>query len=148
MPTSTNLALVTPASTDYVTGGATAMQTLANGIDAYYGAPTTYTPTTTNVTGGTVAGRFTKLGKLGLVSVGISAGTATAAGVITVSLPAGWTTAAVLQAVPAINSAAVISASAAASGTTITVRADAAGNNWTLGASLTGVRLNGWLYLA
>jgi hypothetical protein len=148
MPTSTNLSLVTPASTDYVTNGATAMTTLANGIDAYYAAPTSYTPTTTNITAGTVAGRYTRLGKLGLFSIGISAGTATAAGVITLTLPSGWTTAAVLQVVPAVNSAAVISATAAASGTTVTVRADAAGTNWTLGASLTGVRLNGWLYLA
>lgn len=148
MPTSTNLSLVTPASTDYVTNGATAMTTLANGIDAYYGAPLTYTPTLTNVTGGTTAGRYVRIGKLGFFSVGFSAGTATAAGTVTATLPSGWTTVAVIQAVPAVNSAAVISVTAAASSTTVTIRADAAGNNWTLGASLTGVRLNGWLWLA
>lgn len=148
MPTSTNLSLVTPASTDYVTNGATAMTTLANGIDAYYGAPLTYTATLTNVTGGTTSGRYVRIGKLGFLSIGFSAGTATAAGTVTATLPSGWTTVAVIQAVPAVNSAAVISVTAAASSTTVTIRADAAGGNWTLGASLTGVRLNGWLWLA
>lgn len=148
MPTSTNLSLVTPASTDYVTNGATAMTTLANGIDAYFGAPTSYVPTTTNVTAGTVAGRFTRLGKLGLFSIGLSAGTATAAGTVAFSLPAGWTTVAIAQIVPARNGNALITAQVAAGATTVVVYADHLGNNWTLGASLTGVRLNGWLYLA
>lgn len=148
MPTSTNLSLVTPASTDLVTNGATAMTTLANGVDAYYGAPTSYTPTLTNVTTGTSAGRYVRMGKLGFFSVGISAGTATAAGTISVSLPSGWTTVSVIQAVPAVNSNAVCTATVAASGTTVVVRADAAGTNFGLGASVTGVRLNGWLWLA
>lgn len=147
MPTSANLSLVTPASTDLVTNGATAMTTLANGIDAYYGAPLTYTPTLTNVSTGTAAGRYVRIGKLGFISVGFSAGTATAAGTIAVSLPAGWTTVTVIQAVPAVNGSAVCTATAAASGTTVVIRADAAGSNFTLGAAVTGVRLNGWLWL-
>lgn len=148
MPTSTNLGLVTPASTDYVTAGATAMTTLANGIDGFFGAPTSYTPTLTNVSTGTVAGRFVKIGKLGLVSIGFSAGTATAAGTVTATLPAGWTTVAISQVIPARNGVAVSSAQAAASGTTVTIYADAAGNNFAGGASLTGIRLNGWVMLA
>lgn len=148
MPTSTNLGLVTPASTDYVTAGATAMTTLANGIDAFFGAPTSYTPTLTNVTTGTVAGRFYKIGKLGFVSIGFSAGTATAAGTITATLPAGWTTVAIAQVIPARNGVAISSAQVAASGTTVTIYTDAAGNNFTLGASVTGIRLNGWVMLA
>lgn len=148
MPTSTNLSLVTPASTDYVTNGATAMTTLANGIDAYFGAPSTYTPTTTNVTGPTASGRFVRMGKLGLIQVNLSAGTATAAGTITVTLPSGWTTVAVSQVVPARNGSLLCTAYTAVSGTTITVHADASGNNWALGASVTGLRLNGWIMLA
>lgn len=148
MPTSTNLGLVTPASTDYVTAGATAMTTLANGIDGFFGAPSTYTPTTTNVTTPTASGRFVRMGKLGLVQVGFTAGTVTAAGTFTVTLPAGWTTVNVSQVVPARNGSLLCTAYAAVSGTTITVHADASGNNWTLGAAVSGVRLNGWLFLA
>ena len=54
MPTSTNLSIVTPSSNDYVTNGAVAMQTMADDIDGYWGALTNYTPTLTNVTGGTI----------------------------------------------------------------------------------------------
>jgi hypothetical protein len=147
MPSTTNLGIVTPTSNDFVTNGATAMTTMADDIDAYFGAPTTYTPTTTNITGGTVTGRFTRMGKLGIISIGISAGTATAAGTVSCSLPSGWTTAGVSQVLPAFNGTALISVNAAASSSTVTIRADATGNNWTLGASVVGVRINGWLFL-
>lgn len=147
MPTSTNLGLVTPASTDYVTSGATAMTTLANGIDAYFGAATTYTPTLTNVTGGTVSGRFYKIGKLGFVHVFFSAGTATAAGNVTATLPAGWTTLAVgAQTLGATSGGGAIFASASA--TTITITSSPAGATWTLGASVAGIRVTGWVMLA
>lgn len=148
MPTSTNLSLVTPASTDYVTNGATAMTTLANGIDAYYGNPLTYTPTFGNVTTGAGTGRYVRIGKLGFLSLGITAGTATAAGAITLTLPTGWTTAPVIQVMPCRNGNPLAAASVAASGTVVTVYTDAAANNFTLGASVTGIRLNGWLWLA
>lgn len=147
MPTSTNLGLVTPASTDYVTSGATAMTTLANGIDGYFGAATTYTPTTTNVTGGTVSGRYYKIGKLGFVHVFFSAGTATAIGNVTASLPAGWTTLAVgSQTLGANSSNALIFAYATT--TNITVTASAAGATWGAGASVAGIRVTGWVMLA
>lgn len=151
MPTTTNLGLTYPASSGYVTNGASDMGTLASNIDAFFGAPTTYTPTLTNVTSGTASGRYVRMGKLGLVSIGISAGTATAAGTISATLPSGWTTVAVIQIVPAVQStttAVVISVTAAASATTVVIRADAAGANFGLGASVVGVRLNGWLFLA
>lgn len=149
MPTSTNLSLVTPASTDYVTNGATAMTTLANGVDAFWGTLTNYTPTLTNVTGGTVVGRFVKMGKLGYVLVYLTAGTATAAGTITATLPAGWTSASgASQVIPAVNGSALASVTVGSAATTMTIRADASGNNFTLGASLTNIRVNGWVYLA
>lgn len=148
MPTTTNLGLTYPASTGYVTNGASDMGTLASGIDAFFGAATTYSPTFTNVSGGTTSSRFTRMGKIGIFSVGFSAGTATALGSITVSLPSGWTTVGVIQVVPARNGNALCSAAVAASGTTVTVYADAAGASFAAAASLTGIRLNGWLMLA
>lgn len=149
MPTSTNLGLVTPASTDYVTAGATAMTTLANGIDGYFGAATTYTPTLTNVTGGTVSGRFYKIGKLGFVHVFFSAGTATGIGNVTASLPAGWTTLAVgVQTLGATGTAAGGLTFAYASSTTITITATAAGATFAAAASVAGIRVTGWVMLA
>lgn len=94
MPTSTNLSLVTPASTDFVMNGATNMTTLANGIDAYFGAWTSYTPTGTNISSGAYTAAYKKIGKIGFVRINITAGTATAAGSVSVTLPSGWAPAA------------------------------------------------------
>lgn len=147
MPTTTNLALTYPASTDFVVNGATAMGTIAIGIDNYFGAATTYTPTLGNVTGGTVTGRFYKLGKLGFVHVQFTAGTATAAANVTATLPAGWSTLALgVQTLGATSGGALIFASAAAG--TITITSSAAGAAWTLGASVAGIRVTGWVMLA
>lgn len=145
MPTSTNLSLVTPASTDYVTNGATAMTTLADGIDGYWGAQTAYTPTLTNVTTGTVTGEYTRLGKLGFVFVIITAGTATANGNVTVTLPSGWTSSRT-QPIPALRGSAVAACFANAS-TTVTLTKDAAGTAFTAGDSVFTYRLMGWLEL-
>jgi hypothetical protein len=146
MPTSTNLSLVTPASTDYVTNGATAMTTLANGVDAYWAAMTTYTPTLTNVTGGSVGGRFVRMGKLGLVSITITAGTATANGNLTATLPAGWTSHRV-QPIPALLGNAVVGAFANSATTTVTLTKDAAGTTFTAGNNVFTYRLMGWIEL-
>ena len=94
MPTSTNLSLVTPASTDFVMNGATNMTTLANGVDAYFGAWTAYTPTSTNISGGAFTAAAKKIGKIGFVRINITSGTATAAGSVQVTLPALWVPAA------------------------------------------------------
>lgn len=148
MPTTTNLAITYPASTDFVVNGATAMGTIAIGIDNLYGAATTYTPTTTNITGGTVSGRFYKLGKIGFVHIIISAGTATAAGNVTATLPAGWTSLAVgAQALGASFGGGIIFAYTSAS-TTVTITSNPAGAAWTLGASVAGTRVTGWVMLA
>lgn len=147
MPTTTNLGITYPDSTAYVTNGASDMGVIATDIDALYGALTTYTPTTTNVTGGTVTGRFRKLGKLGVLHIQFTAGTATAAGVITASLPAGWTTLTLgVQGLNANNGATGI-VYAYASGTTVTVGSSTAGANFTLGASVASVRVTGWVLI-
>ena len=86
----TNLALPYPADTDFVGDGYLAIQNLADTIDGYFGASTSYTPTTTNVTGGTKAGQYNLVGHWLDFWVQISGtATATAAGSITISLPAG-----------------------------------------------------------
>lgn len=149
MPTSTNLGLVTPASSDFVTQGAVNMQTLANGVDAYYGAPTVYTPTFTNVTTGAGDFRYRKIGRLGFVVGAFSSGTATAAGTIDVSLPAGWTNVGVQYTISASSSATgVLYALALTSGTTLRFWANSLAANWTLGQSVANIRFNAVLQLA
>lgn len=91
MGTTTNLSITYPAPTDLVANGATDMQTIAEDIDDYFGAWTSYTPTGTNITGGTYSAAYRRMGKIGMVRVNITAGTATAAGSVAVSLPSGWT---------------------------------------------------------
>lgn len=147
MPTTTNLGITYPDSTAYVTNGAADMGVIATGIDALYGALTTYTPTLGNVSGGTVTGRFRKLGKIGIVHVQFTAGTATAAGLVTATLPAGWTTLALgVQGLNANNGATGI-VYAYASGTTITVTSSTGGANFALGASVASVRVTGWVII-
>lgn len=142
MGTTTNLALPYPASTDYVANGYLDIQNLAQDIDAYFGASTAYTPTFANVTGG--AGTFTyrNMGKFLYVSGDFSAGTATAAGSITVTLPAGITTVARQQPVDAGNEVAgagVLYAISGASGTSVVIYGSAARGNFGAGASLAAV---------
>lgn len=149
MPTSTNLGLVTPASSDFVAAGATAMTTLANGVDAYYGAPSTYTPAFTNVTTGAGDFRYRKVGRLGFVIGAFSGGTVTAAGTIDVGLPAGWTNVGVQYPVQAISTTAgVLYALALTSGTSIRIWSNSLAANWTAGAVLSPVRFSAVLQLA
>lgn len=147
MPTTPNLSLTYPASTDFVVNGATAMGTIAIGIDNYYGAATTYTPTLGNTTGGAATGRFYKLGKLGFVHVQFTAGTTAAIGNVTATLPSGWSTLALgVQTLGATSGGGLIFASAATG--TITITSSAAGATWTAGASVAGIRVTGWVMLA
>jgi hypothetical protein len=147
MPTTTNLGLTYPASTGYVSNGAADMGTLATGLDAYYAATTAYTPILTNVTGGTASGRFVRMGKLGFLFVTVTAGTATATGLVTATLPAGWTAARV-QPVAAIRGNALASAYNAAGGvSTITLTKDSTGANFTTGDAVFTYRLQGWIEL-
>lgn len=145
MPTTTNLSIVTPASSDYVTNGAVAMQTMADDIDGYWGALTAYTPTTTNVTGATTSGFYVRMGKLGFVFAQISAGTATANGSVSLSLPSGWTSTRVS---PLDGQRGTVTTTAfATAGTTITCHKDSDGTNFTLGDTVSTYRVVGWLEL-
>lgn len=148
MPTTTNLSLVTPASSDYVTNGAVAMQTLANGIDAYFGSLALYTPTLGNVTGGTVAGRYVRMGKLGFVLMSITAGTATANGVITISLPSGWTAASTSAQPIHASYSGVTYAYVNGPVSVVSITKTATGTAFTAGDSVANTRVNGWFWLA
>jgi hypothetical protein len=116
---------------------------------------TSYTPTTTNVSGGTTIGRY-KLISEGLlwVSVGFSAGTATAAAAVTLSLPSGVTSASFgAQALSAFNTpsgsvARPIPAKVNASASVITLEGkDASGTQWVAADSLVNVRVTGTIAL-
>lgn len=97
MPNTTNLALPYPNAADPA-NVPTDLQNLANTIDAFYGAWTTYTPTwastgTAPVIGnGTLQGRFVKIGKIGQAIILIVVGSTTTfgTGTYTFSMPAGW----------------------------------------------------------
>lgn len=107
------------------------IQQLATDLETKLGslmaAPTTYAPTLTNVTTGTVTGRWWQVGKLLFLAIDITAGTVTALGAVTVTLPAGKISDTVLgSALSANRNGTVMSARVAAAATAITlVNADA-----------------------
>lgn len=150
MPTSTNLNLVTPGNTAFVTNGASDMTTLADGIDAYWGAPTVYTPdwTGSNISSGAGDFRYRKVGRLGFVIADFTAGTATAAGTIEFPLPSGWTNIHAQYPVGAVNTATgLLYAVAINAGTALRVWANSLAADWTAGQSVAGVRIAATLQL-
>lgn len=149
MPTTTNLGVTYPSSTDYVANGATAMGTIATGIDAFFGAFTTYSPTLTNVTGGASTGRFVKIGKIGFFRATVTAGTATANGAITISLPSGWSIEASFnQIVDGANVNSCYAAIATGTPTVVSVFKDSDATVFSAGNSVASVRIQGWVELA
>lgn len=118
---------------------------VAAAINNNEGAWTSYTPTFTNVTGGVCTAYYRLVGKTVDIRVVMSAGSATAAGSIQISLPAGMA-AAGTQVVPATrtNAALILALASAAGSTTITVYQDANGANWSAGSNnVQYVRLTG-----
>lgn len=97
MPTTTNNGWTTPADTDLIRNGASAIRTLASGIDTTIGAWTTYTPTistdggTTNWTqgNGNVTGRYQRVadGVNFEARFGIGSTSVKGNGVLVLSLP-------------------------------------------------------------
>lgn len=111
-------------------------------------APIGYTPTLTNVTGGTTAGQYQQTGKALTLAQQITVGTATAGAAITLSLPAGLTSAPYIQVVDAIGPVlTTVTAIVNASDTKVTVYKTAAGGNWVGADSLVNVRVNGVIFL-
>lgn len=107
-----------------------------------WGAWATYTPTLTNATGATVSGAYMRVGKTGHFRINVTAGTATAAGTFTATLPPGWTagSAATTGLNVLHNNGAgtfiTVSGRVAASATTCTIYASTAGANFTLGQNI------------
>jgi hypothetical protein len=135
-----------PPSTDRVADGAVAMQHLAEDVDAYLGDWATYAPAFTNVTGGAGTFRYRVEGKTLFLKGNFSAGTATAAGVIQVALPAGMS-ALHSAVVPAQNNNVPVAANTITGGTTVRVFADNVPNNFAAGASVAAVHYNGEIEL-
>lgn len=106
-----------------------------------------YTPTLTNVTGGVVTGAYRWRGKKLEVRAQITAGTATAAGVITISLPGAATSVSVSQPIPAILTTGALAAQVLTSATTITVYGAITGGNFGLGAALANLRVTGLIHV-
>jgi hypothetical protein len=149
MPNTTNLNITYPSSSDFVAAGATAMGTIATGIDAFFGAFTTYTPTLGNVSGGATSGRFVKIGKIGFFRATITAGTATATAAITISLPTGWSAqTAMNQIVDGANINSTYAVVLTGSPTVVTVYKDADATLFTATNSVASVRIQGWVELA
>lgn len=145
MPNTPNVSLPYPTSTDYVANGYLDIENLATAVDNLYGATVTYTPTLTNVTGGATTGQYLWNGKWLIVWATITAGTATAAGTVAISLPAGITSNGYLQPCNGMRGSAVASAYVSSNSTTITCTADAAGNNFTLGQTVSTYRVSALL---
>lgn len=100
----------------------------------------TYTPTLTNVTGGTVSAEYVRVRDKVWVEGNITAGTATAAGVITVSLPSGLAVTSRRDVIPVSVIlrvggvfGRVVAGRVQSSGTEITIYASNAAGNFTLG---------------
>lgn len=143
MPNTTNLSIPYPNATDLVTLGYDQIADVATGIDAYYGAMTAYTPTFTNCTSPVVDARYRKVGRQLHIIIDGTSGTVTAAGTITISLPAGLTNASIRTPVSAeFAGTGVIHAYITSSGTVITVTGTAAGGNFSAGANLGNLALN------
>ena len=105
----------------------------SDALQALVSAGTAWTPTLGNVTTGTVTATYTQVGKLVYISVEFTAGTATAAAVVTLSTP-GSLSAVRTQGLIAMNAGAMRSARVTT--TTITLCADTTGANF--GAGMTG----------
>jgi hypothetical protein len=82
---------VTGGNTLHVTGPVVMDTDVTNNGALWTGAWATYTPTFTNITGGAGAFRWKRIGRIIYLHGAFSAGTATAAAAIQVSLPAGIT---------------------------------------------------------
>lgn len=143
MPNTTNLSISYPSATALVSQGYQQIADVATGIDGFYGPMTTYTPTFTNCTTPVVDARYRKVGRQLHVMIDGTSGTVTAAGTITISLPAGLTHVSLRTPVLAeYAGTGVIHAYITANGTAITVTGTAAGGNFSAGAGLGNISLN------
>lgn len=143
MGTTTNLGLTYPAATALVSQGYAQIQTLAQDVDGFYGAMTSYTPTFSNCTSPVVDARYRKVGRMLHVMIDGTSGTVTAAGTIGISLPLSLVNISARTPVSAeYAGVGVVHAWIPASGTSIAVAGTAAGGNFAAGAGLGNLSLN------
>jgi hypothetical protein len=150
--TLTNKTLTSPAINSGVLDNASTLGGVTGtAIAADHAAWTNYNPTPfTNVTGGAATAYYLQMGKTLFIRGTFSAGTATAAAVIQVSLPAGMTAknAGGGQAIMAQNNNAAVGSNIASNGTTIRIAKDMAFGNWAASDSIANVHWNGVIELA
>lgn len=105
-----------------------------------WGAWSTYTPTLANVTGGTVAGAYQQFGKTMFLNLNITAGTATGAGPITISLPGSATALRLCNVTALLNvggaTTSTVSARITAGGAVVSVYETTAGGSFAGGESV------------
>ena len=130
--TLTNKTLTSPVVNNPTTSGMTADAASTIGgvsgtsLAADRTAWTAYTPTLTNITGGTVVGAYKLIGKTLYLRVHVTAGTYTANTVATYSLPAGLTSIGQIQPLAAKEVASIVGANATVVNTAVSA---AAGNS-------------------
>ena len=150
MGTTTNLALPYPANTDFVAQGYAQIQNLATSVDNYWGAWTAFTQATAgvgqvNITGFTLTGAYKVIGKTLWMQFSI-AGTATAAGSVTVTWPTAIAALNSSFAIPirSMNATSnTISARIEPNSKQITIWSSIAGANWAASANIGSVHTLG-----
>lgn len=108
---------------------------------------TTFTPTLTNVTGGTASGSYLQVGKTLFFNLNITAGTATAGGTISATFGGGGTSSGLIQLCSAMVGVSIVTAHVSASDTKVTIYSTTAGGAFTGGASVAQVRCSGVIEL-
>lgn len=139
IPNLANLDLISEAWVDAVTAAGNEGDTLTAGG----------TPTFGNVTGGAAACSFVRFGtKVVLVRAFFTAGTATAAAAITITLPGLPPPAAVSAPVLCSTGSKLVHAVQASGTNVITIASNADGAAWGAGNSVAGLRLYYWYFAA
>lgn len=110
-------------------------------LTALGAAWTAYTPTLTNLTGGAASGAFAQVGKTLFLRGNISAGTVTAAGIVSISLPAGLTLA--TSVIVGCATGRVVRSGLASVSTNLLEVAAVDGTNLALAASMVNTRWTG-----
>lgn len=143
MGTTPELGLPYPADTDYVANGYLDIENLATAVDDLYGPSQSYTPTLTNITGGTAGGWYKLNGRWLDFFVAVTAGNTSAAGTFGIELPITGTSAGYTQLVNAMKGAGVVSAYISANSNEVTCTAHVDGSNFTNNENVATYRVQG-----
>lgn len=106
------------------------------------GAWTAYTPSTVNISGGTVSGRYMQFGKTIIGRIIITAGTATGAAPVELGLPGGQTVANTMPQQANLTGGVLTAARAIATASTISVYKTTGAGNWVAADSLVNLTVS------